>query len=168
MADTKATLQILSTTPNGGNITTNIGYVNPNATDEKLHTLGVLLNGLTDNTLRGFQKVVTSTLTGNYPFYAIPDSGEIVMGSGVFTKGSYISTNIDPSTEVEFEVSIPDATQLTGTITRADTDSTRFILMLVHSTFGNRETGEHIATITCKQGDTEVAAPFQIKIIVEE
>lgn len=166
MADTKATLQILSTTPTGGNITTNIGYVNPNASDGELNTLGVLLNSLTTNTLRGFQKVVTSTLTGSYPFYAIPDTTEMTIESGKMNKAQYLKTNISAEEEVTWNVAVEGATGLSGTIQRKN-QTTDFALMMVQSNT-DRVAGRYTATVTCMKNGAEVIAPITLTVIVEE
>lgn len=59
--DVKLVLNCKNT--NNKDITVNVGYINPNASDVTLKTFGQKLNALTSNTLITTKKVVTTDIT---------------------------------------------------------------------------------------------------------
>lgn len=63
MATTSVTLKITSLDPNTDEVTTNIGYINPNATDAVLNEFATKLFSHSDNTLQTVNKVTTDNIT---------------------------------------------------------------------------------------------------------
>ena len=61
----KVKLQINMRDTNNNNITENIGYVNPNATDAQLYELAIKLCNLTTNTFISVDKIVTTELSSS-------------------------------------------------------------------------------------------------------
>jgi len=57
-------LQINMLDANNNAIKTNIGYVNPEATDTKLYELATKFCDLTDNSFISVEKIVTTSLEG--------------------------------------------------------------------------------------------------------
>lgn len=55
----KSDLKIKATSPQGKSITTSVTYVNPEATNDQLATLGTMVNALTDNRYDSSTKVTT-------------------------------------------------------------------------------------------------------------
>lgn len=55
----KSDLKIKATSPQGKSITTSVTYVNPEATNDQLATLGTMVNALTDNSYDSSTKVTT-------------------------------------------------------------------------------------------------------------
>ncbi|MBR6013838.1 MAG: hypothetical protein IK062_08680 [Selenomonadaceae bacterium] len=61
----KVSLQILMTDTNNNLLKKNIGYVNPNATDEQLYELATKFVNLTTNTFVSVDKIVQSSIDIN-------------------------------------------------------------------------------------------------------
>lgn len=58
-------LQINMTDVNFNDVKTNIGYVNPEATDSQLYELAVKLCNLTQNTFVSVEKIVKTEIEGD-------------------------------------------------------------------------------------------------------
>lgn len=63
MAITSTTLKITSLTATLDEVTTNISYINPNATDAVLNEFATELFSHSDNTLQTVNKVTTDNIT---------------------------------------------------------------------------------------------------------
>ena len=60
----KVQLKIIMLDANNNQITENIGYVNPQATDMQLYELATKFSALTSNTFVKVEKIVTTDLEG--------------------------------------------------------------------------------------------------------
>lgn len=60
----KVQLKIIMLDPNNNEVSANIGYVNPQATDAQLYELARKFSNLTSNSFIKVEKIITTTLDG--------------------------------------------------------------------------------------------------------
>lgn len=86
----KTTLNILWKTAGGSSGTTNVTYVNPDATDEQLKEFGEMLNNLTTNTLRAINRTDVTEITSAAYEYSVtvndPDVNVSIAGQSGTTE----------------------------------------------------------------------------------
>lgn len=117
----KTTLNIQWQAAGGNNGTTNITYVNPNATNEQLREFGEMLNKLTSNTLRAINRTDVTEITGaSYEYSASvndPNVNVTIAGQSGTTE---INSTIPDSLFVDWTTS--KSGDLAGAVTSVSVD----------------------------------------------
>lgn len=128
-------LVMKSSDTNGNNISTTIGYVNPNASDGVLKTFAEKLNAFTTNTFKGITKVTTDDiLDAEYaPELAVEDvifdgtnSGTINIPAIATSYSLEIEKSPNTTLQVAFE---PSANGITGALDPSDTSTSNTVTL---------------------------------------
>lgn len=164
-------LVMKSSDTNGKSISTTVGYVNPNATDEVLNEFAQKLNAFTTNALLGITKVTTDDITdeegGGFPYtlQVTPTSHTFSEGSTEVTLG--FSTNIPTdytgtiSASVGYGEGSASATSTTPQYNVANQTGTwRITSNLINK--GTRE-----LTLTIKEGGEAITNTVTVTFTVE-